>query len=98
MHDLCELRAAVSFFLHELTDVSKANLLWAQGLLHLSLLFHFASGDPNSQTQCLRQKCLEMNVAPASCRWDTFSVPCAVYCTAPVEPGSRGGITSNPVR
>ena len=63
MHDICELGAAVSFFLHELTDVSKANLLWAKGLLHLSLLFHFASGGPNSQTQCLRQKCLEMNVA-----------------------------------
>ena len=32
----------MSFFLHELTDVSKANLLWAQGLLYLSLMFDFA--------------------------------------------------------
>ena len=59
--------------------------MWAQGLLHLLLLFHFSGNFPQSHSVHLKEKLAEMQVRPSSYTWPQFQVPNAVYCKVQVD-------------
>ena len=49
--EICLLGEAVTFFLHHCPGFNKESALWAQGLLHLLLLFYFQEGSQASYAE-----------------------------------------------
>ena len=76
--EICLLGEAVTFFLHHCPGFNKESALWAQGLLHLLLLFYFQEGSQASYAESIREKlrCF---------RWQRFRSQNAVYMKVAVD-------------
>ena len=85
LEDICLLGQAVTFFKYECLHLSKADLSWAQGLLHLTLLFHFRGDRPHSWRNALKLKFKSVGATPEAYAWATFQDPVAVYVKFAVD-------------
>ena len=83
--EICCLGEAVTFFPHECPGFSKASMLWAQGLLHLLLLFYFQDGSQTSFAESIRQKLRCFQVHPRNYTWTRFQAQNAVYMKTTVD-------------
>ena len=83
--DICVLGQAVTFFLHECPSFIKQSMLWAQGLLHLLLLFYFQDGSFTSYADVIRTKLRCLQVHPMDYTWPRFQAQNAVYMKAAVD-------------
>ena len=79
LSEILGLGQAITFFIHEIRDVAKEGALWAQGLLHLVLLFHFADLQHDTYAARLVQRLQEMKICARDYTFDQFSHPTAVY-------------------
>ena len=71
--DICQLGQAVTYFLHECPGFNKQSMLWAQGLLHLLLLFYFQDGSFTSYAEVIRSKLRCFKVHPMDYTWPRFN-------------------------
>ena len=83
--EICSLGEAVTFFLHECPGFNKASMLWAQGLLHLLLLFYFQDGSQTSFAESIRQKLRCFHVHPQTYTWTRLQAQNAVYMKTTVD-------------
>ena len=83
--EICSLGEAVTFFLHECPGFNKASMLWAQGLLHLLLLFYFQDGSQTSFAESIRRKLRCFQVHPQTYTWTRFQAQNAVYMKTTVD-------------
>ena len=83
--EICSLGEAVTFFLHECPGFNKASMLWAQGLLHLLLLFYFQDGSHTSFAESIRRKLRCFQVHPQTYTWARFQAQNAVYMKTTVD-------------
>ena len=60
-------------------------MLWAQGLLHLLLLFYFQDGSQTSFAESIRQKLRCFQVHPRTYTWTRFQAQNAVYMKTTVD-------------
>ena len=77
--DICLLGQAVTFFLHKCPGFNKQSMLWAQGLLHLVLLFYCQDGSLTSYAEVIRTKLRCFQVHPMDYTWSRFQAQNAVY-------------------
>ena len=89
LFSILTLAQAMTFFMHEVPAVSKTPLVWAHGLLVLTLLFHFSQSESlrsdNAYGARLRQKLGQFNVSPATYSYLTFCKLHAVYVKFEVD-------------
>ena len=83
--DICPLGQAVTFFLHECPGFNKQSMLWAQGLLHLVLLFYFQDGSLTSYAEVIRSELRCYRVHPMDYSWSKFQAQNAVYMKVAVD-------------
>ena len=83
--DICLLGQAVTFFLHECPGYNKQSMLWAQGLLHLLLLFYFQDGSFTSYAETIRAKLRCFQVHPMDYTWPRFQAQNAIYMKVAVD-------------
>ena len=87
--DTLELGAACTFFKHHCAAVIKGPIVWAQGLLHLCLIFYHQSQNSRvgsssfGHTMQLRFQSLGVN--PMTYTWPWFQSPNAVYVKLEVD-------------
>ena len=83
--DICVVGEACTFFIHHCPEFSKAPSMWAQGLLHLCLLFCFSDSTQQSCAELLRRKLRALKVHPAMYTWPRFLKSNAVYIKTKVD-------------
>ena len=83
--EICLLGEAVTFFLHHCPGFNKESALWAQGLLHLLLLFYFQEGSQASYAESIREKLRCFRVHPSTYTWQRFRSQNAVYMKVAVD-------------
>ena len=81
--EVLELGAACTFFKHRCAAVAKSPVIWAQGLLHLCLLFHHQTPQhsPNDAAfgHVMRGRFQQLGVTPNKYTWPWFQANNAVY-------------------
>ena len=75
----------MTFFLHHCPGFNKESALWAQGLLHLLLLFYFQEGSQASYAERIREKLRCFRVHPSTYTWQRFRAQNAVYMKVAVD-------------
>ena len=83
--EICLLGEAVTFFLHHCPGFNKESALWAQGLLHLLLLFYFQEGSQASYAESIREKLRCFRVHPSTYTWQRFRSQNAVHMKVAVD-------------
>ena len=83
--EICLLGEAVTFFLHHCPGFNKESALWAQGLLHLLLLFYFQEGSQASYAESIREKLRCFRVHPSAYTWQRFRSQNAAYMKVAVD-------------
>ena len=75
----------MTFFLHHCPGFNKESALWAQALLHLSLLFYFQEGSQASYAESIREKLRCFRIHPSMYTWQRFRSQNAVYMKVAVD-------------
>ena len=75
----------MTFFLHHCPGFNKESALWAQGLLHLLLLFYFQEGSQASYAESIREKLRCFRVHPSAYTWQRFRSQNAAYMKVAVD-------------
>ena len=75
----------MTFFLHHCPGFNKESALWAQGLLHLLLLFYFQEGSQASYAESIREKLRCFRVHPSTYTWQRFRSQNAVHMKVAVD-------------